>query len=595
MYDQNTYPSYEGAPAQRKVPAVSSREKRRARSPVYAIDFSAQAAGKRIATTKRRIRWRWGYTNQEGLDAGLVGTECRGEEHDVILVWSVTSGKRQILMDGKEVHFSASRSNIIDFSWTTKGNHVMKLTAHASPPMSASQINSNFRQYDLLVDGQSYFAMPKVFELGIKGEAQSHARRPGDMSQYKESQDDTRKQEEEDLQKAIRRSIAESRAHLADKNSRTGENSSAGGSYYEGHNNFGGYNESYAAPSPAPHNQSMPTGMELLNFGTTTAAPPPTYDTLNQASYAMAPAAYPSARPHGAYPSAPPPAAYPSAPVTYPAGPAPLAITYPGSVPPPAAYPSEVPPSQTIGYSSVPPTPGTVTSEPAATGQLLSPDFSTTSAPSTYYNNGFPAQPVNDPFAPQPPSRDEVHSALLGLYAAPIHNSQPATPAGPAVSQPNFESPDNGTATNANLTMNAHLPLNNTEEPVDEFDSAFQNLVNIDDINAPATGGMTLTMVDAEEGKKKRNNEKKGKSTAIPPIANGMVGSNATLSQINQVKTETKLPDPTTIMKPPPPNVFHQNAGHAGALVVHGEGPPPLPQGFGAGYGQGHYGAQTGY
>lgn len=41
------------------------------------------------------------------------------------------------------------------------------------------------------------------------------------------------------------------------------------------------------------------------------------------------------------------------------------------------------------------------------------------------------------------------------------------------------------------------------------------------------------------------------------------------------------------------PGAFHQDAQYAGALVVHGQGPPPLrPQGFGVVHGQGygHYG-----
>ena len=38
-------------------------------------------------------------------------------------------------------------------------------------------------------------------------------------------------------------------------------------------------------------------------------------------------------------------------------------------------------------------------------------------------------------------------------------------------------------------------------------------------------------------------------------------------------------------MRPPPPNAFQPAAVHAGALVVHGQGPPPLqqPMGFGVG------------
>lgn len=48
MYGEPTSPPPMGSPPRRGV---------NPQSPVYAIDFGAQAAGKRIATTKRRIRW----------------------------------------------------------------------------------------------------------------------------------------------------------------------------------------------------------------------------------------------------------------------------------------------------------------------------------------------------------------------------------------------------------------------------------------------------------------------------------------------------------------------------------------------------------
>jgi hypothetical protein len=107
---------------------------------------------------------RFGFANPEALAAGLTGTDCRGEEHDVTIVWSITSGKRLVLADGQEVHYSTSRNNVFDFSWTMRGNHVLKVVAHASPPLSAQP---GFRQYDFFVDGQSFFTFPKVFRLGL--------------------------------------------------------------------------------------------------------------------------------------------------------------------------------------------------------------------------------------------------------------------------------------------------------------------------------------------------------------------------------------------------------------------------------------------
>lgn len=138
------------------------------KTPVYQIDFTAVASGKRVASTKRRVRWRFGFANVEALEAGQTGTECRGEEHDITLVWSITSGKRLVLADGQEVHYSNSRNSIFEFSWTMRGNHVLKIVAHASPPISAQP---GFRQYDFFVDGQSFFYMPKVYRLGLTGKA----------------------------------------------------------------------------------------------------------------------------------------------------------------------------------------------------------------------------------------------------------------------------------------------------------------------------------------------------------------------------------------------------------------------------------------
>jgi hypothetical protein len=107
---------------------------------------------------------RFGFANPEALAAGQTGTDCRGEEHDITFVWSLTSGKRLVLADGQEVHYSNSRSNLFDFSWTMKGNNVLKIVAHGSPPMTPTP---GFRQYDFFVNGQSFFTFPKVFRLGL--------------------------------------------------------------------------------------------------------------------------------------------------------------------------------------------------------------------------------------------------------------------------------------------------------------------------------------------------------------------------------------------------------------------------------------------
>lgn len=134
-------------------------------NPVYQVDFSNAASGKRLSGTKRRVRFRFGFSNAEAIAQGATGTECRGEEHEVCLVWSLTSGKRVVVADGEEVHYSkGSRTEgRFETSWTIPGGHMIKLIAHAAPPLFPIP---GFRQFDLQLDGKSYFDMARIFELG---------------------------------------------------------------------------------------------------------------------------------------------------------------------------------------------------------------------------------------------------------------------------------------------------------------------------------------------------------------------------------------------------------------------------------------------
>lgn len=140
-------------------------------NPVYQIDFLNAASGKRLGVTKRRVRFRFGFSNAEALAQGLTGVDCRGEEHEVTLVWSLTSGKRTVMADGHEVHFSkikAVTDGRFETTWTMAGHHVVKLVAHAAPPLFSNV--QGFRQYDLQLDGFSFFEMPRIFELGVKND-----------------------------------------------------------------------------------------------------------------------------------------------------------------------------------------------------------------------------------------------------------------------------------------------------------------------------------------------------------------------------------------------------------------------------------------
>lgn len=199
----------------------------------YQVDFNAIATGKVIAMSKRRIRWRFGFPNQEALDSGKSGIDCRGEEHDVTLVWSITSGKRMIMSNGYQIHVSLTKSRIFEHSWFDKNGTSLRLVVHSTQPTSNV---SGVRQYDLFINGKSIFLLPKVYEIGLKGSAQDR-RTPGVLSDEDrgrlEQESPSRRsqsysgsgrnlvapssesQEQNELRKAIEASLQESRQHLA--------------------------------------------------------------------------------------------------------------------------------------------------------------------------------------------------------------------------------------------------------------------------------------------------------------------------------------------------------------------------------------------
>jgi len=132
------------------------------RAPLYQIDFLAEDIGRRIASSKRKIAWRFGFPNNRAIQRGLSGMECRGEEHEVVLIWSVTAGKRSLFHNGVEIFYAHSRGSKFEHSWNIQDGMVCKVIAYDFPDNSPSG-----KQYDLLIHGQSFFKFPRIHELGL--------------------------------------------------------------------------------------------------------------------------------------------------------------------------------------------------------------------------------------------------------------------------------------------------------------------------------------------------------------------------------------------------------------------------------------------
>lgn len=142
---------------------ISSRGSQTYNNGYYQVDFTKKSSGKQISKTKRQICWKFGIVNEEAVESGCRGSDCRGEEHEILFIWSITSGKRNIILDGETVHFSVRpRDKKFDYSWTMKG-HVMKIAAYAVSSLRAKPCR---RQFDLVMNGISFFDFPKIFQLG---------------------------------------------------------------------------------------------------------------------------------------------------------------------------------------------------------------------------------------------------------------------------------------------------------------------------------------------------------------------------------------------------------------------------------------------
>lgn len=144
----------------------------------YQIAFQVQNQGKQISSSKRIVHFRFGFANTTSMLHGKTGTDCRGEEHDIVITWSITGSKSTIVMDEREVLYTAPgkrpndsrRADLLEASWRMS-DHVYELKCYAYKPAcgSSEKRNPRWKQYSLIIDGRSYFELPQIFDLGLKG------------------------------------------------------------------------------------------------------------------------------------------------------------------------------------------------------------------------------------------------------------------------------------------------------------------------------------------------------------------------------------------------------------------------------------------
>ena len=138
----------------------------------YQIDYSVKNTSKTFGFSKKKVTFKFGVANGEALANGMTGANCRGSEHEVIFTWSLNTGKRQILADGKDVHYSETGQN----GWTAdqvfQHQFSIRVPGLAAPlrahliTQPANRDVPQIKPFDLRINGLSYFNMCKIYELG---------------------------------------------------------------------------------------------------------------------------------------------------------------------------------------------------------------------------------------------------------------------------------------------------------------------------------------------------------------------------------------------------------------------------------------------
>jgi hypothetical protein len=568
-------------------------------NPPYQIDFANVAAGKTIAATKRRVRFRFGFSNKEALEQGKIGVDCRGEEHEVVIVISALSGKRHVFADGHEVHFSyGSRTDsTFETAWTMKGGHLVKVRGHVALPLFETP---GFRQFDLTIDGLSYFSMPKLYELGIKkpvataprlalprsvspsqgdGEQGYEASYDGGYSRRRstpdhrpssrDSEPSRSKQQEPASTSVVSRDepvdiLSDASMALSSSSSSDLLSSAASPSLLLLDSSSATYaapKDEFApveAPPAAPASTFASVSHSILSqYGPSSASASPS--SASSSSYQPAGGVLALANESHTY-YAPPPQQQQQQQAYYP--------------PHQPSYAPPVTPSHSAGQHQ----------------QSPQSYYGGGGAPTPAYNYGTPSmqqQPQQyPPYSQQPPSGSAYYAPV-----SPEGSVRSVTTMEESTSHGSFDpSP-------VKLTMQP-LTLEEVDEvlmqdddgpgpkrPLTDVEKAMASLVNLGDIKE---NKLTPEQRKAMQAKEQKLHAKKKSQPAPPAAPTWRMGDHATLGDLQQTPK-----DATSASKGPPKEImrthaFDPRAVHAGMMVVYGSDPnsgggiPPSP-GFGAG------------
>ena len=110
---------------------------------LYQVNFLEEKVGKMMKNSKMKMTWSFRESNDT--------------EHNITLIWSKNTGKQEITMDGTEIWFGRNQGrSVLDHNWKTRDER-LKLHVLAT---CAPKVNENFRNFDLVINGQLFATLP---------------------------------------------------------------------------------------------------------------------------------------------------------------------------------------------------------------------------------------------------------------------------------------------------------------------------------------------------------------------------------------------------------------------------------------------------
>lgn len=126
---------------------------------LYRYQFSEEDVGKLRKESKKNMTWTF-----QRVVPSAHGTAPATSTHAVSLIWSVKTGKQEVVMDDEQVWFGRQRgAAVFSHAWISRQGLKMEVMA-TTRTVPSRHVAPDFRHHDLVINGQLFDKLPVVGE-----------------------------------------------------------------------------------------------------------------------------------------------------------------------------------------------------------------------------------------------------------------------------------------------------------------------------------------------------------------------------------------------------------------------------------------------